>query len=44
VGALADEHAEQRGNEHERRDRRHLLQHDQDQEGRDHDEAEDGQH
>ena len=44
LGALPDEDAEQRGDQDERRDRRHLLHHDQDQEGRDHGEAEDGQH
>ncbi|MDQ0911863.1 hypothetical protein QFZ22_007848 [Streptomyces canus] len=44
LGALPDEDAEQCRDQYERRDRRHLLQHDQDQEGRDHGEAEDGQH
>ncbi|MGX1502682.1 UNVERIFIED_CONTAM: hypothetical protein RKD43_001307 [Streptomyces graminofaciens] len=41
---LPDGDAEECGNQDQRRDRRHLLRHDQDQEGRDHGEAEDCQH
>ncbi|MDF9802772.1 hypothetical protein M2436_001319 [Streptomyces sp. HB372] len=42
--SLSDGDTEQCGDQYQRRDRRHLLRHDQDQEGRDHGEAEDCQH